>query len=56
MQREAVIAALGSSVISAALAAGLGLIYGLDAVILITMMLLSAIGGAWFGYRSRLHS
>ncbi|HYF63935.1 MAG TPA: hypothetical protein VD886_14030 [Herpetosiphonaceae bacterium] len=52
--REGLIYGIGSGVFSALLAGAAGTIYGLPTVTLLAMVILAALGGGYFGYRSRM--
>lgn len=53
LSREGMIAAVGSAALSGLIAAAMGLMYGLESIVLVVLVVLSALGGAYFGYRSR---
>lgn len=50
--KQPYIFAAGSSLLSALIAGAMGRIYGVHPTLLIVMIVVSALGGAWFGYRS----
>ena len=53
LSREGMIAAVGSAALSGLIAAAMGLMYGLESIVLVVLVVLSALGGAYFGYRSQ---
>lgn len=52
--RDGLIYAIGSGLFSALLAGAAGTIYGLPTATLLAMTALAALGGGYFGYRSRM--
>jgi len=52
--RDGLIYGIGSGLFSALLAGAAGTIYGLPTVTLLIMVALAALGGGYFGYRSRM--